>query len=219
MKKTLILFLSLSLILCFVSCEGAESDADSKLSLEESLRESFGDMYDGLDSGILMEGSLNSYWKLNENNITLFGEGAFVSMAAGFFPWRTISEHIVSIHIENGVTSVGAYGFFDYENLLEVTVEDGSFVRMGMGCFGQNKNLKKVSLGNILEEIPAEAFIRCGALEEITIPATVSKIGLDAFKDCDSLKTIHFGGSEADWNAITVEDGNEALNRARIIFG
>ena len=47
---------------------------------------------------------------------------------------------------------------------------------------------------------------------------TVTKIGNDAFKDCDSLKTIKYGGSEEYWNKIIVEPGNEVLTQAQIIF-
>ena len=93
------------------------------MSLEESLRENFGDLYDGLETGILMEGSLNSYWKLNGDTITLFGDGAFISMAASFFPWRNVDEHIIKVHIASGVTSISSYGFYDYDNLVEVKIE------------------------------------------------------------------------------------------------
>ena len=55
-------------------------------------------------------------------------------------------------------------------------------------------------------------------MEHISIPVTVTQIGYDAFKDCTSLKTINYGGCEADWNKIIIEEGNESLNQAKIIF-
>jgi hypothetical protein len=85
-------------------------------------------------------------------------------------------------------------------------------------CMRGNENLKSGELGDSLGEIPTEAFIRCGSLEEISIPATVIQIGYDAFKDCNSLKTISYGESEEDWNKIIVEEGNESLTQAQIIF-
>ena len=212
----------LSILVCFVSCQNTTDDnpqeSRTTMSLEESLRENFGDLYDGLETGILMEGSLNSYWKLNGETITLFGEGSFISMAASFFPWRNVDEYITKVHINNGVTSISSYGFYGYDNLVEVKIENGTFVGMGMGCFGGNKNLKSVELGDSLREIPTEAFIRCGSLEEINIPVTVTRIGYDAFKECNSLKTIRYAGSEEDWNKIIVEEGNDILSKAHIIF-
>ena len=222
MKRIITCFLMLSILVCFVSCQNTIEDnpqeSSTTMSLEESLRENFGDLYDGLETGILMEGSLNSYWKLNGDTITLFGDGAFISMAASFFPWRNVDEYITRVHINSGVTSISSYGFYDYDNLVEVRIENGTFVGMGMGCFGGNENLKSVELGDSLREIPTEAFIRCGSLEYISIPATVTQIGYEAFKNCTSLKTINYGGSEADWNKIIIEEGNESLNQAKIIF-
>ena len=222
MKRIITCFLMLSILVCFVLCQNTIDDntqeSSTTMSLEESLRENFGNLYDGLETGILMEGSLNSYWELNGDTITLFGDGAFISMAASFFPWRNVDEHITKVHIAGGVTSISSYGFYDYDNLVEVKIENGSFVGMGMGCFGGNENLKSGDLGDSLREIPTEAFIRCGSLEYISIPSTVTQIGYDAFKDCTSLQTINYSGSEADWNKIIIEEGNESLNQAQIIF-
>ena len=46
-----------------------------------------------------------------------------------------------------------------------------------------------------LKEIPAQAFLNCRSLEEITLPANIDRIRADAFNGCTSLK------------AITVPDG------------
>ena len=122
MKRILTCFLMLSMLECFVSCQNTTDDntqeSSTTMSLEESLRENFDDLYDGLETGILMEGSLNSYWKLNGDTITLFGDGAFISMAASFFPWINVDEHITKVHIASGVTSLSSYGFYDYDNLV-----------------------------------------------------------------------------------------------------
>lgn len=218
MKKIIACFLMFSTILCSVSCGTISHETSSTTSLKESLQENFGDLYEDIESGLLMEGSLNSYWKLKENTITLFGDGAFISTAASFFPWRNVSEHISKVYISKGVTSLGAYAFYGYNKITEVKIEDGEFVVMGIGCFGENPQLKKVELGNTLLEIPDEAFIDCSALEEITIPITVNGIGLDAFENCVSLKYIFYSGSEADWNKIVIEDGNMPLQNAKIVF-
>ena len=214
MKKIVSCLLLISVLVSAGSC----SNTQGGTTLEESLRESFGDMYDGLESGILLDGSTDSYWKLNDGTITLFGDGAFISTAAGSFPWRNVSEHIVKLHISGGVTSLGSYAFCGYDRLTTVEVEDGALFGMGMGCFSDCQNLKTVDLGNTLKKIPSEAFLGCASLEEIYIPATVTLIEDHAFKDCEALKCVRFGGSESDWNALTIEEGNEILGRAEIIF-
>lgn len=222
MKKITAFLVILSLFLCLTSCRGADEagagETSSVASLEESLRERFGSMYDGLETGILMEGSSDAYWRLNGDTLTLFGSGAFVSMAAGFFPWKNLDENIAKVHITEGATALGAYGFYKYDGLVEVKIDSEAFVGMGMGCFGGNKSLRTVELGGRPSEIPTEAFAGCEALEYITIPVSVTHIGFDAFGDCSALKTVRYGGSAEAWSKVEISGGNDSLSRAQIIF-
>ena len=59
MKRIITCFLMLSIFVCFVSCQNTTDDnpkePSTTMSLEESLSENFGDLYDGLETGILME--------------------------------------------------------------------------------------------------------------------------------------------------------------------
>ena len=52
-----------------------------------------------------------------------------------------------------------------------------------------------------------------------SLPSTITEIKESAFVYCEALKTVHFAGSEAEWNAITVAEGNELLLAAEIVFG
>ena len=47
------------------------------------------------------------------------------------------------------------------------------------------------------------AFDGCTGMTKLTIPVSVKTIGTDAFKDCTGLKEVVYGGSVADWFAIT----------------
>ncbi len=217
MKKIIVYVLVFSILACLASCD-RPSQEGSTAPVQEGVQENPGDLYDGIETGILMEGSIGAYWKLNGETLTLFGSGAFISMAAGFFPWRSFDECIVKVRIESGVTSIGTYAFHSYDLLEQVIVENGALVGMGMGCFGDNTRLERVELGDSLKAIPSEAFIRCTSLEYVSIPATVTQIGYEAFKYCDSLKTVYFGGSQDDWNRILIEQGNETLNQAEIVY-
>ena len=63
-----------------------------------------------------------------------------------------------------------------------------------------------------------ELFVRCYALEEVTIPVTVTKIGSYAFDQCESLKTIRYEGTEEEWNRIVIAAGNDFLLQATVIY-
>lgn len=222
MKRILSGWVLICVVFCFMSCARENEEpytlATEETTLMERLQNGFGDAYDDLEIGLLMEGSAESYWKLNGNTITLFGNGAFASSAAGFFPWKVVSDRVKEIRIEKGVTYLGAYGFRGCHMLEEIIIDDGSFEGMGMGCFSNNISLRSVDLGDSLLKIPDEAFIGCTALTEIYVPATVSEIGLDAFSNCHSLDTVRYGGSPQEWELIAIEEGNEALERAEIVF-
>lgn len=71
---------------------------------------------------------------------------------------------------------------FETANLTNVTA-------MGEGAFAYNGALKSVTLGNGLNSVPKAAFASAKALEEITLPATITQLGDFAFY-ASSLKNI-----------------------------
>jgi hypothetical protein len=47
------------------------------------------------------------------------------------------------------------------------------------------------------------AFQSCRWVTSVNIPASVKEISRDAFKGCDNLLEIYYGGTESDWDAMT----------------
>lgn len=52
------------------------------------------------------------------------------------------------------------------------------------------------------------------AYKAVIIPNTVQTIGENAFSNCAALTDVYFTGTEDEWNAITVAEGNEPLANA-----
>ena len=119
------------------------------------------------------------------------------------------AEHLV---VEDGVTSIGYNAFYNYTDLVDVTLPN-SLKKIGAQAFGWCCNLKEivipegvteiggsafancslimeVSLPKSLEVIQSEAFYNCYMLSDIIIPEGVSTIGCGAFDDCGNLKSI-----------------------------
>lgn len=67
-------------------------------------------------------------------------------------------------------------------NLKEVTL-NANLESMGEGVFRQCVNLTKINLdaATKLKGIPENCFVECNALADVTIPASVQKIGMNAF--------------------------------------
>ncbi len=62
--------------------------------------------------------------------------------------------------------------------------------------------------------ISSQGFWAFGNTTDITIPASVTRIGNLAFGGNASLQTVHYGGTVADMANITIEDQNEYLAHA-----
>ncbi|MCC8090656.1 MAG: dockerin type I domain-containing protein, partial [Oscillospiraceae bacterium] len=58
----------------------------------------------------------------------------------------------------------------------------------------------------------------CSSLASVTIPDSVTSIGISAFSGCTSLTDVYYGGSEAEWNAITIDSRNDPLLSATIHY-
>ena len=78
--------------------------------------------------------------------------------------------------------------------------------------------LTAITIGNKISEIKDYAFGCCENLASVTIPTSVTRIRSSAFTDCDSLTDVYYAGSEAEWNAITIDSSNECLTNATIHY-
>ena len=67
-----------------------------------------------------------------------------------------------------------------------------------------------------VKEIAPGAFADCGQITGITIPASVTRIGRGAFAGCGSLSAVNFTGTKAQWDAMEIEEDNQALTKAAL---
>ena len=91
--------------------------------------------------------------------------------------------------VKTGSTRIGSNSFYGCENLESVTIEETS--EMGELAFADCPALKTLSFGNEVEMIGEYSFLRCVALEEVTIPSSVKKIADGAFMDCEGMTAAH----------------------------
>lgn len=84
-------------------------------------------------------------------------------------------------------------------------------------AFSRTAQIVHVVLENGVTEIGQGAFIGCSGLQTMEIPASLTHIRYYALEGCTSLTEITYGGTKAQWAAITVDEwGNDVLKTAVI---
>ena len=109
---------------------------------------------------------------------------------------------LISVTIPDSVTSIGSCAFKNCTSLTSVTIPE-SVQSIGSCAFENCTSLTSVTIPNGVTSIGSWAFSNCTSLTSVSIPESVISIGGYAFYECTNLKIIYFGGTKAQWNAIS----------------
>ena len=130
----------------------------------------------------------NVTWVLtNDGVLTISGSGAMVSDWSQ--PWENYVDQITSVVIKEGVTNIGTF------------------------TFGLISALNSVSIAPSVTTIEAYAFAYSG-LTEVELYPGVSHIEEMAFDGCLGLSLVKFHGTAAQFDRISIKDGNDAFTKA-----
>ncbi len=143
-------------------------------------------------------------------------------------PWSIYADSITEIMIENGVTSIGDYAFFEMYWVTSVSISD-SIEKIGVYAFYNCDSLSDIIIPDSVSVINSFAFSYCDGLVNATIGAdtmyygsflncynlvnivftgSVKTIGVDAFCGCESLVEIRYTGTPEQIEKITICEGN-----------
>lgn len=192
-----------------------------------------------IDSGVLIEYKGTDQIISIPQGVFQIGEEAFGKgqlrwiPGGGTYIWR---NNIEQVHIHKGVTSIRSKAFWACKNLTQVTIEGDStdigfqafyncesltqinlpqnITSISSGTFISCKNLKMIKLPERLQCIESEAF-RASGLVEINIPASVRKVGSEAFVRCDGLEKVYIPSTEMEWG-YSVFEGCKRLRKIRL---
>ncbi len=108
------------------------------------------------------------------------------------------------------------------ELLLYPAARDGTYVipdgvtSIGEGAVEYCHGLTEVTIPEGVTSIGDYAFYGCSSLTEVTIPESETSIGQYAFSTCDNLTDVYYSGTQEQWDAITIADGNYTLSNATL---
>ena len=133
----------------------------------------------------------NLTWKLYaDGTLNISGKGAMkdYSYDSNQSPVYN-NSNVKKVVIEDGVTSIGAYAFYECSSLTSITIPDG-VTSIGKYAFYNCSGLTSITIPDSVTSIGNYTFNGCSSLTSITIPDGVNSIGYDVFKNCTNLKTI-----------------------------
>ena len=122
--------------------------------------------------------------------------------------------NLVNIDIPN-VTFIGKEAFKNCTGIESIhstalrTVMENAFE----GC----TSLTDIGMINA-ETIGSYAFTECESLETISIVNSLKTVETGAFRYCSDNITVHFYGSEEEWNNVNIENYNDPLLNADVIY-
>ena len=125
-------------------------------------------------------------------NYVLYSDGELIISGTGSVtsnPWLNTRDKIVSVIVEDGITSLCDKAFYA-RNTIETVCIANTVKTIGASSFGGCYDLISIKLPDALIEIPDYCFQLCENLKEISIPNTVTSIGKYAFNNCQSLSSI-----------------------------
>ena len=133
----------------------------------------------------------NLTWVLTEDGtLTISGSGKMKDYStSSVAPWYTKRTKILSVVVEDGVTSVGSCAFYACLKLASVTLPEGT-KSIGYSSFRDCTKLAEVNIPNSVTSIGSSAFYGCSSLTSVTIPEGVTSIGDSAFRGCSSLTSV-----------------------------
>ena len=96
---------------------------------------------------------------------------------------------VKSVEIENGVTKIGNYAFYNCSKLTNITIPEG-VTSIGDSAFNGCSSLTSITIPEGVTSIGNSTFYGCSSLTSITIPEGVTSIGYSAFSGCSSITSI-----------------------------
>ncbi len=141
---------------------------------------------------------------------------------------------------DNTISYISAYLFYDCWQLADMKIPEGvdiidnnafrqcinletvqfpsTLEIIGNRAFQDCWSLTNVVLPNRITTIDGMAFYNCETLQTLYVPKSLSTIGNSAFAECSALKYVFFEGTESDWNNLSIEAGNQALDNAIMVY-
>ena len=205
MKKLLLLGLMCCFLVCFLAISvsavtGSDSDAFGEVTY-----------VDGVNASTTIQDKTSRVVLKN-------ADGTFTTYPAYYISDVKLQwQGTVQYKFDALNTALGTS--YDMDSIIRVEVlTDSTVINQNGGSYQNRKNLKEVvfPIGTQIKEFGGQQF-KGSAIETFCIPATITKIGVNLFEGCQSLKEVTF---EEGFNMTTVPTQifNGCTSLERVVF-
>lgn len=132
------------------------------------------------------------HWSISANHVlTISGTGEMPNYTRDVnAPWYPYQGQIESIIVEDSITALGNYAFYNCSKAVSIDIPDG-ITTIPESCFRYCSSLESIDLPDSVRTFGDSAFCNCSQLKSITIPEGVTELTAhDLFYYCTSLKSI-----------------------------
>ena len=115
--------------------------------------------------------------------------------------------------LPQGLTELGGYAFFGCTGLGAAQLPE-SLSQLGAYAFRGCVCLRELQLPEGLPAVPEGLCYDCFALQAVRVPGSAQSIEPYAFYRCAILTRLEFSGTRAQWEALSVGQGNDFSSSA-----
>lgn len=149
----------------------------------------------------------NVKWTLSGETLVISGSGPMTEYNYDTRPsWFPYESQIKHIEVQEGVTTIGGFSFYQSPAVETLTIAEGLTV-IGDHAFYGCGALKSINLPSTLETFYGGyssytnygyCFSECPSLTEVTIPESVKDLGYRTFKHCINLRKVNWNAKQTD---------------------
>ena len=135
--------------------------------------------------------NLTYVWDTETKTITISGEGAMTDWSANGSPFYAyaIRNNCTSIVVEEGVTTIGSYAFYNLQKVTSLTLPS-TLTEIHEAAFLNLKVLTECDIPTGVTVIGKKAFTGCYVLEDVELPQGLLTLGEGAFSDCRAFTSV-----------------------------
>ena len=129
-------------------------------------------------------------WTLYEDGLlSITGTGDMYDYTLNSKPWENYKNNITTLVLDEGITSIGDYAFFDCNKITgNLTISDSVTSIEGSAFYDCSGFTGSLTISDGVTSIGDYVFANCSSFTgSLTIPDSVTSIGYRAFQRCSGL--------------------------------